>query len=138
MLKVCISFCCFCLQKIINDWFALIPYIKKRTSKYATNAISRALKKGASNFYAVLPSTGKMLKFLLQLSSYKGLQDYQAALKINPDDPKLQEDATKIREIIQGACVWDGAVTVGDSVTCELYLVSACFWRSAMMSLICK
>ncbi|XP_062405313.1 dynein assembly factor 4, axonemal [Sardina pilchardus] len=39
-----------------------------------------------------------------QLELYvEGLQDYHAALKIDPDNQKLQEDTQKIRDIIQGA-----------------------------------
>ena len=37
------------------------------------------------------------------LSYLKGLQEYQAALKIDPNNPKLQEDVQKIRDIVQGA-----------------------------------
>ncbi|XP_012670203.2 dynein assembly factor 4, axonemal isoform X2 [Clupea harengus] len=33
----------------------------------------------------------------------EGLQEYQAALKIDPNNPKLQEDVQKIRDIVQGA-----------------------------------
>ncbi|XP_013878431.1 dynein axonemal assembly factor 4 [Austrofundulus limnaeus] len=39
-----------------------------------------------------------------QLQLYaEGLQDYEAALKINPHNKELQEDAQKIRDIIQGS-----------------------------------
>lgn len=35
-------------------------------------------------------------------SLFKGLQDYQAALKIDPNNSKLQEDTEKIKNIVQG------------------------------------
>lgn len=33
--------------------------------------------------------------------TFKGLQDYQAALKIAPDNEQIQKDADNIRQIIQ-------------------------------------
>ena len=33
---------------------------------------------------------------------YEGLLDYEAAIKIAPDDEDIKADATRIRDIIQG------------------------------------
>ena len=35
--------------------------------------------------------------------SVAGLQDYEAALKIDPNNAQLKEDAEKMRQVIQGS-----------------------------------
>lgn len=54
-----------------------------------------------------------------------GLQDYQAALKINPYNEALQADTQRIRDIIQGSAAepdtqWDRKCTVYIMYDCLL------------------
>jgi dyslexia susceptibility 1 candidate gene 1 protein len=91
------------VSKIAHQWVILFDFNYQREKNFTFKALELLTPPVESNLQSRIKSHVRRGTAFCELELYaEGLTDYEAALKLDPNNPELKNDADSIRKIIQG------------------------------------